>query len=191
MYKQCFTDQSTRRQRQLEQGLLEVMRRRNYDEISVSELCEELGIPRKSFYRYFTCKDGALYALIDHTLMDFVDFSAEAERREGPSPMVLAEQICSYWVCNKPLLDALERNGKSGILIQRAMEYAKGSEQVPGLLRTAERQFQEYGTQFATCGMMTMMVQWYHNGYEPDAKQMAQLMLDLLSKPLIEMLDWT
>ena len=60
MYKQCQTEQSTARQRQLEQGLLQIMQKRHYDEISVSDLCEELGIPRKSFYRYFASKDGGI-----------------------------------------------------------------------------------------------------------------------------------
>lgn len=44
---------------------------------TIMELCSWLDIPRKAFYRYFSSKEGALYALIDHTLMDFsVDFLA-------------------------------------------------------------------------------------------------------------------
>ena len=53
MYKLCKTEQSAARQRQLEEGLLTVMLTRRYDEISVSDLCDDLAIPRKSFYRYF------------------------------------------------------------------------------------------------------------------------------------------
>ena len=72
MYKLCKTEQSAQRQRQLEEGLLELMRLRPYDEISVVDLCEYLQIPRKSFYRYFSNKDGALFALLDHTLMELM-----------------------------------------------------------------------------------------------------------------------
>ena len=50
-----------------EQGLLAMMEHRSFEEISVSDLCERMGIPRKSFYRYFSSKDGALMALLDHT----------------------------------------------------------------------------------------------------------------------------
>ena len=45
MYKQCRTEQSAARQRQLEQGLLQVMLKRQYEEISVSDLCAEIGVP--------------------------------------------------------------------------------------------------------------------------------------------------
>ena len=58
MYKLCKTEQSANRQRQLEEGLLQIMLTRHFEEVSVSELCDQLQIPRKSFYRYFSSKDG-------------------------------------------------------------------------------------------------------------------------------------
>ena len=73
MYKLCKTEQSAQRQRELEQGLLKMMLQCRYEDISVSDLCDQLEIPRKSFYRYFSSKDGALYALLDHTMMEFFD----------------------------------------------------------------------------------------------------------------------
>jgi len=82
MYKLCKTEQSAARQRELEQGLLEIMANKRFDDISVSDLCEKIGIPRKSFYRYFSGKDGALYALIDHTLMAYEGFLPERFLRE-------------------------------------------------------------------------------------------------------------
>ena len=39
MYKICQTEQSTRRQRELEKGILQLMLRKNYEDISVSDLC--------------------------------------------------------------------------------------------------------------------------------------------------------
>lgn len=77
MYKRCVTEQSACRQRELEQGVLRIMTEQRYEDIAVIDLCNGLNIPRKAFYRYFSSKEGALFALIDHTLMDFtVDFFA-------------------------------------------------------------------------------------------------------------------
>ena len=66
---------------ELENGLLKYMLHHDYESINVSDFCDALAIPRKSFYRYFTNKDGALYALVDHTLMDFTKefFTGEAK----------------------------------------------------------------------------------------------------------------
>ena len=70
MYKYCATEESARRQRQLEQCLLELMLTENYPQITISQICDLAGISRKSFYRYFTSKEGCLYALLDHAVFD-------------------------------------------------------------------------------------------------------------------------
>ena len=51
MYKLCKTEQSAQRQRSLEEGLLTAMKTKRYEEITISDLCSQMGIPRKSFYR--------------------------------------------------------------------------------------------------------------------------------------------
>ena len=90
MYKKCATEASAARQRQLEQGLLAAMSKRRYEEITVSDLCEELGIPRKSFYRYFSGKEGALHALIDHTILEF---ETEEEANSFQPPEWFGEDV--------------------------------------------------------------------------------------------------
>lgn len=184
MYKQCRTEQSASRQRQLERGLMEAMLKKHYDEISVSELCDEMGIPRKAFYRYFASKDGALYALIDHALMDFDVASVAEDVGEIREARKYMEQVFVYWMQCKPLLDALERSGLSGILIQRAISYSQELDTLPRCMTTADRQLRDYGTMYAVCGLMTLLVQWHHDGFEPSVEQMASLVIRLMSEPL-------
>lgn len=187
MYKQCQTEQSAIRQRQLEQGLLDAMCRKHYDQISVSDLCDDLGIPRKAFYRYFSGKDGALYALIDHVLMDYDAYSTlENVRDHHVSPKIFMERVFRYWVENKNLLDALERSNLSGVLIQRAIAYSKELDTLPAFFRSASRQQRDYATMFAVCGLMTMLVQWHHDGFSESVEQMADLAIHLFSEPLFK-----
>ena len=186
MYKQCRSEQSMKRQRELELALLQEMRKRHYDEISVSDFCDLVGIPRKSFYRYFSSKDGALYALIDHALMDFDFYTSEAELAAEMAPLAYMEQVFEYWLHCKPLLDALERSNLSGILIQRAMEYTKGMEVVPNFLRVSDKRMRDYGTAFVVCGLMTIIVQWHHDGFSSSVEEMATLAIQLFSQPMVE-----
>ena len=60
MYKICHTEESSRRQRELEAGLLEAIKNFPYEKITLTELCPQLNIPRKSFYRYFPTKEDCL-----------------------------------------------------------------------------------------------------------------------------------
>lgn len=184
MYKQCRTEQSALRQRELEQGLLRLMLRRNYDEISVSDLCQEMGIPRKAFYRYFSGKDGALHALVDHAIMDFDHFSTDYEYADIPEAQLYMEQVFAYWVNNQQLLIALERSNLSGVLIQRAIDYTKEMDSLPVFLSNLDKKLRDYGTMFTVCGLMTMIVQWHHDGFQPGVEHMAALAIRLLSEPL-------
>ena len=184
MYKLCKTEQSAARQRELEQGLVAIMNTMRYEDISVSDLCEKLNIPRKSFYRYFSSKDGALHALIDHTLMEFDaasgdDTAPDRDRHGDLTPFFL------FWMQQKPLLDALERSGLSGVLIERTIDYSvsEGSFAV-NLLRSEAMRTQRHVMMFAVCGLMTMVIQWHHGGYRESVSEMAKVARRLLTKPL-------
>ena len=190
MYKQCRTEQSAARQRQLEQGLLQVMSRRHYDDISVLDLCQELQIPRKAFYRYFDSKDGALFALIDHALMDY-DSHAQLTRDQldNISPQKFMERVLSYWVENRQLLDALERSGLTGILVQLAIEYTREMDTLPFVLASDDRMLRDYATMFTVCGLMSMIVQWHHDGFSRSVEEMATLSIRLFMEPMFKMMQ--
>jgi len=184
MYKQCRTEQSAARQRQLEQGLLQVMLKRQYDEISVSDLCEEIGVPRKAFYRYFSGKDGALYSMIDRALMDFEIHSTSTEMYEPETPMDYMKHVFVYWTEHQNLLDALKKSNLSGMLIQRALDFSQNIDAIPRFMLIRDKRLREYGTMFMVCGLMTMIVQWHNDGFSKSITEMAELTMQLLTKPL-------
>ena len=184
MYKFCKSEQSQGRQRELEQGLLEAMLTRHYEDISVIDLCQSLKVPRKTFYRYFSGKDGALYSLIDHVMMDYLEYEARENSLAQKTPLEYMEGVCRYWMGCGKLMDALARSAMSGVLIQRAIVVSRELDSYPDFLRTAEKQMQDYGAMFASCGIMTMMIHWHQAGFSQSPEQMARLMLQLLSQPM-------
>ena len=98
MYKLCKTEQSARRQRELEQVLARMMLTTRYEEITVSDFCAFAGIPRKAFYRYFSSKDGVLHALIDHTMMEYEQFRDPGSRADYKSMLKEMEHFYQFWL---------------------------------------------------------------------------------------------
>ncbi len=185
MYKLCKTEQSAARQRQLEQGLLEVMKQKRYDEISISDLCDRMEIPRKSFYRYFTGKDGALQALIDHTLMEFADYTEAYRQGKLRTIQLDLESFFQFWVQRKDLLDVLARSGRSGILVNRAVAFALTDDVLPiRFLPDEDRTMQQHITMFGVCGLMSMVLNWHDTGYAIPAQEMARVAVRMISRPL-------
>lgn len=187
MYKLCKTEQSAARQRELEQQLLEMMNTCLYEEITVSDFCAHAGIPRKAFYRYFSSKDGALHALIDHTLLELDSFPFSGKQNQKYTQQSELTRLFRFWQTQKPLLDALERSGISGILVTRTIDYALSDAGATRrfLPRDAANMW-EYATTFGVCGFMSMVLNWHHTGYQLRPEQMADITVELLTNPLIQ-----
>lgn len=184
MYKLCKTEQSAARQRDLEYGLMTVMNTMRYEDITVSDLCQKVNIPRKSFYRYFSSKDGALHALIDHTLMEY-ETTAEYPQEKTRSLQGDLEGFFQFWVQHKPLLDALERSSLSGVLIERSIRYSVSVGVFPTrFLPNDSVHMRQHVVMFGVCGLMTMMLQWHHGGYVESIPDMAKVAVRLLTQPL-------
>lgn len=169
MYKICKTEQSASRQRELEMGLLSLMTERSYEDISISDLCLRLNIPRKAFYRYFSCKDGALQALMDHTLMEY---TLIVEDR-----LDLTE-FFRFWQKQKPLLDAIEKNHLQNTFISRLIASALQEEHITSTAKT-------HKMNFILCGLMSMVLSWFHADFKATPQEMARTAKHILTTPLI------
>lgn len=185
MYKLCKTEQSAARQRQLEQSLLQAMLMQQYEEISISDLCDRLGIPRKSFYRYFSSKDGALAALLDHTLMEFEQSDQLGLKVKPGTAAGDLERYFVFWQERKDLLDALERSRLSGMLVERSTSHALNERLMPRYLKNLSADEQSMALTFCVCGLLSMVIQWHHSGYKESALEMAKIATMMLTRPLI------
>lgn len=184
MYKICQTEQSIRRQRELEQGLLRIMHKRNYEDISVKDLCDEMQIPRKSFYRYFSGKDGVLYALIDHTLADFFQMPTVGNKTRGTAIGDL-DLYFLFWYERRELLDALLRSGLSGILVERSANFAQQEGHMPQQFKKMRPDIQTLAMAFSITGLMSMILFWHRDGFRVSPDEMTKLAAEILTSPLL------
>ena len=190
MYKLCKTERSAERQRMIEGELLSLMMIKGYDEITVSELCDRIPMPRKAFYRYFDGKDDCLEALIDHTLLEYFEYEdgkrLKGERRALSSEL---ETFFLFWIDNKRLLDALERSDMLGMLVETSASSTRGNVNIGKFLPGERDVMIERIFQFSVCGLMFLMIDWYKAGFNSSTKEMAEAAVRMLSKPLFPNLD--
>jgi AcrR family transcriptional regulator len=185
MYKLCKTEHSAARQRELEAGLLKAMTTCRYEDITVSDLCDQLQIPRQSFYRYFDSKDGALHALVDHTLMEFEDYALGMQNGQIRSVQLDLESFFRFWYEKRDLLDATARSNLSGVLIQRAVAYSLTDEIMPRrFLPHDDAQMQRQVIMFGVCGLMSMVFTWHSEMFQTPPREMARFAARILSQPL-------
>ena len=189
MYKLCKTEQSSKRQREIETILLDLMMKKRFDDIKVSEICEIANIPRKAFYRYFDSKDGALAALLDHNIIDFHNFSA-GHLRGRRTLKGEFEEFFRFWKERARLLDAFEKSNLTGLLIQSCSSYSVGEfVNIKKFLDNDDDWLNMQIFKFAVSGLMTIMIAWYKSGFEKSISDMAQAAARLVNAPLFPALS--
>lgn len=179
MAKKCTTEKTSQRQRWIEQGLLELMLEVGYEQVTVTELCQRLGLSRRSFYRYFRDIDDVLDALMEHTFQDFAAPDRMLELGE-------LQESFAFWLGQKPLLDALFRSGMSGKLAEYALRFTKAevlkSYMLPddtGMDLSRETNL------FVICGLTALVIAWHAEGFQKTPEQMAQIARRMLYSPIL------
>ena len=190
MYKLCKTEQSARRQREIEDCLLEILRTKRYEDITITELCEKMNMPRKAFYRYFDSKDDALSALIDHTMSEYNGFSVDRSNESRRSLVSEVEEYFIFWYGRRDLLNALDRSGLIGYLTDRIVNYpVEDRIVISKFLPDDDKKVRERIFKFALSGLVNTMICWYRDGFNVSTREMAETSCRMLREPLFPTLD--
>lgn len=190
MYKLCKTEQSSKRQREIEKILLGLMATKRFDDITVSEICEIAKMPRKAFYRYFDSKDGALHALLDHNIIDYHSFASVRPYREKRTLQGEFEEFFEFWKTRRSFLDAFHKSNMTGLLVQNSAGFAMGEfVNVKKFLSDEDDWMASQVFKFTVTGLMSIMINWYLGGFCESVADMAKAASRLVSKPLFGMLE--
>ena len=190
MYKRCTTEKAALQQRRIEECLLSAMRDKPFGEISVSSLCEQTGLSRKTFYRLFEGKQDVLDSLIDRTIREYIRYPLPQQVADKDvSPELLS--FYYFWLEQRDLLDVLSKNGMSTMLYDRSIRHMLQEETdilrqlgvVPSLQENTE------GLMFFLSGILTLVVGWHHTGYQKSPLQMAVITEKLLSQAPVRFIE--
>ena len=177
MYKICHSEEASRRQRELEQGFLNALGSQGYEKIKLTELCRNLNVPRKTFYRYFPTKEDCLLALLDHTLADCNDIALKGwDGSTALSEQVQLRFFC-YWKNQKEFLDAVKENHLQHLLLDRTTAIVDQMKEN----RKSDSFAQDQVEYFVAHGLMSAVLRWHHFGFQSSPEEMAEVFGRLLS----------
>jgi len=185
MYKICSTEQSRQRQRQIENALLELLLTEKYEDITITELCTRLKMPRKAFYRYFESKESALIGMLEHTIAEYQQGNTESIADDDRSLQRELEGFFVFWQERKHILDAVERNSLTGYLIELSVDFPVKN--IVSLEKFLPKESDEMRTlifRFAIGGLVFTMLEWYRDGFRQSVPEVARRASRILSKPL-------
>lgn len=164
MYKICKTPKSEARQLEFQETLLRMLEKQKMKDITIVSLCQEMGISRKTFYQYFDTIEDVLYMIVDKEL------------RNGFLILEIKPKIngfFDFWRQKKSLLDILERNELSQILVDRAYSISALDDKT----ELFTMQHMKYAGWISS--IMTVLILWHHGGMQQTSSQMEQMLWDM------------
>ena len=177
MYRQCSSEKSVMQQRKFEACFLDTWEKEPYDNISISGLCRDAGMSRKTFYRLFECKSDVVFAMVDHIITDETFYVPDES--VGPGDL---HRFFAYWKSQKRFLDVLRKNDSSHLLTERAISHIfRDSPEVHHVFGTADSPIARETIIFYLSGMFTMVLDWHRHGFQRSIDEMAALVMTVLT----------
>lgn len=163
MYKICKTPRSEARQKEFQDTLLKMLKKQKMNDITIVSLCQEMNISRKTFYQYFDTIEDVLYITIDKELRN-----AFLLLEYNPA----VSDFFDFWVKNKWLLDLLEKNNMSNILVERAYLFSDIHQNEKYTIQTMK-----YAGWISA--IITVLILWHHGGMQQSPVEMQQMIYEM------------
>ncbi len=164
MYKICKTPRAEARQMEFQDALIRLLKKNRMKDITVVLLCKEMGVSRKTFYQYFDSIDDVLYIMLDREIRSgflLLEMTPEIER------------FFLFWKERKWLLDILEKNGMSQLLMYRT-QMISFAENEAELFETKSMKYIGW-----ISAIISVLVLWHHGGMKQSLKEMERLIYEM------------
>ena len=182
VYRQCTSEKTAAQQRTFEEAMLNAMCENSYENISVSDLCRQVGLSRKTFYRLYDSKSDVIYALLDHTILDAETYIPDES--VGPGGM---HQFFAFWRSKERVLDALKNNRISSLLQQQAIIHVLNeSPEIVKCFGADDSSTRREMVMFYLSGLFALVQDWHERGFDRSIDQMSRLAMELFMTPPVK-----
>ncbi len=156
------------------QGLLNCLKKKSFDLITITDLQKESGVARSTFYRLFDNMSDVLYWQCDlcfrEALMGIVPSDA-------PNELELIHQYFSYWMEHSDILTLLININRQDIIYSCHINNAKLLEQAFGTLSGMDQQNARYFLSIRTGMTISILKAWLDGGKSETPEELYQILL--------------
>lgn len=174
MYHKHTNKTAVHSQHMVVQALFRLMKHKPFQQISVTEICEEAALGRKTFYRNFDQKEDVVEFWLDILCAQYRE-----ELFSVPQGQMLSRH-CAFLKTHKDTLVVLYNNGlhpmterKFSVFLQDAMP-----------LWSTDPVEQEYRSQYILAGIEAVIRLWFTRGFPESIEQIADIVDRSMDRPV-------
>ena len=152
-------------------ALFSLMKKKDYNNISITEICEKAGTGRMSFYRNFESKENIIKKWITTTTDNFLQNSDISYKNDSTK---------DYFI---KLFTHLDKYKNETFLIYKAGLFnLLKNEFDDKLIKLHQKEYENYKSYFIAGGIFNVYYFWLINGSKESPQELASKMVDLLEK---------
>ncbi len=153
------------------EALFNLMKRKDYSSISITEICNKAGTGRMSFYRNFDSKEDIIKKWITNTTDNFLNESDISYKNDSTK---------DYFI---KLFTHLEKYKTEAYLIYKANLFnLLKNEFDKKLINLHQKEYENYKSYFIAGGIFNVYYFWLINGSKENPEELANKMVNLLEK---------
>ncbi len=153
------------------EALFNLMKRKDYSSISITEICNKAGTGRMSFYRNFDSKEDIIKKWITNTTDNFLNESDISYKNDTTK---------DYFI---KLFSHLEKYKTEAYLIYKANLFnLLKNEFDKKLINLHQKEYENYKSYFIAGGIFNVYYFWLINGSKENPEELANKMVNLLEK---------
>ena len=107
----------------IEKALVELMKKKPFGEITISEIVQKAGVSRVSYYRNYYYKEDVLFAAMDK-------IAAEWKAKAESISKDVGEQVIELFEMERPLLEIIYKNHLEHLMYKLIRKYCGLEEQI-------------------------------------------------------------
>lgn len=153
------------------EALLLLLKKKEYKDISITEICKKAGVSRISFYRNFESKEDILLKKIKNVTDSFLKESAISYKSD-----TISSYFIKLFTHMKQQIELCNALNKAGLMHMIKDEF----DQV--FLNTYRQEYDEYKSVFIAGGIYNVFLFWFNNNCRDNPENLAKRLESILMK---------
>lgn len=169
--------ENERVKKSIQEGLFTLIKKKKFSEITVTDIVQESGVARASYYRNFDSKENIIESYIARL---HEEVGQKLNNSDDINSLFTHENLVislEYYLKRKYYILQLYNNGFGTLIQEEINRYAEEA-----LGDMPSHSIKRYELYFISGAMFNMIIQWLKTGAEESPSQMADAFLEYLSK---------
>ncbi|HEX9027303.1 MAG TPA: TetR/AcrR family transcriptional regulator [Clostridium sp.] len=159
-------------------ALMILMKKKDFKEISITELTKKAGVSRMAFYRSYNIKEDIIATYIDEL---FQEYSKEIFSKKNIDNFDNLRLYFSYFRKHETLISNLIKSNLINILLEKCIaSFYTLSEDVE-CNKSYSPEKQKFWIQYMAGGLYNVLIEWAKNGMKQSDEYMAKIASDFIN----------